>query len=216
MFEGRSSGSGSGSGSGDKEKQRTVFGHAEEEAFLEAAVLAAVAVDAVDDAVLLARALVVDDGALRAPEEALAALARDHAIVHARTLVAAHLARDDLDLRCVPIKSTTTKTKPSINQSPTKRERLGNTRRQVEEENRSQNDGNANKKTNRKRKKKKKTLGPFDPPAVLHRHSFFFSFIFLGMLLFSFSFSFHPSLTGGERGNGKKIKKKKKKRRRTR
>ena len=201
LFEGRSSGSGSGSGSGDKEKQRTVFGHAEEEAFLEAAVLAAVAVDAVDDAVLLARALVVDDGALRAPEEALAALARDHAIVHARTLVAAHLARDDLDLRCVPIKSTTTKTKPSINQSPTKRERLGNTRRQVEEE--SQNDGNANKKKQEKKKEKKnpRTLRPSgrSTPAFV-----FFSFIFLGMLLFSFSFSFHPSLTGGERGNGKK------------
>ena len=201
LFEGRSSGSGSGSGSGDKEKQRTVFGHAEEEAFLEAAVLAAVAVDAVDDAVLLARALVVDDGALRAPEEALAALARDHAIVHARTLVAAHLARDDLDLRCVPIKSTTTKTKPSINQSPTKRERLGNTRRQVEEE--SQNDGNANKKKQEKKKEKKnpRTLRPSgrSTPAFV-----FFSFIFLGMLLFSFSFSFHPSLTGGERRNGKK------------
>lgn len=62
--------------------------------------MASVAVHAVDDAVLLARALVVDDGGLRAPEEALAALARDHAIVHARALVAAHLARDDLDLSC--------------------------------------------------------------------------------------------------------------------
>jgi len=171
-----------------------VFGHAEEEAFLEAAVLAAVAVDAVDDAVLLARALVVDDGALRAPEEALAALARDHAIVHARTLVAAHLARDDLDLRCVPIKSTTTKTKPSINQSPTKRERLGNTRRQVEEENRSQNDGNANKKTNRKRKKKKK---PSDPSTLrpfftgirffffhLSRNASFFIFFFFSSVAY--------------------------------
>ena len=195
LFEGRSSGSGSGSGSGDKEKQRTVFGHAEEEAFLEAAVLAAVAVDAVDDAVLLARALVVDDGALRAPEEALAALARDHAIVHARTLVAAHLARDDLDLRCVPIKSTTTKTKPSINQSPTKRERLGNTRRQVEEENRSQNDGNANKKTNRKRKKKKKTPRTLRPsgrssPAFvffffhLSRNASFFIFFFFSSVAY--------------------------------
>jgi hypothetical protein len=36
---------------------------------------------------------------LRPPEEALAALARDHAVVHAARLVAAHLARDDLDLR---------------------------------------------------------------------------------------------------------------------
>ena len=78
----------------------TVSGHAEREAFLEAAELAAVPVDPVDDAVLLARALVVHHGALAAPEEALAALARDHAVVHPARLVPAHLARDYLDLGC--------------------------------------------------------------------------------------------------------------------
>ena len=62
--------------------------------------MASVAVDAIDDAILLARALVVDDGTLRPPEEALAAFTGDDSIVDARTLVAAHLARDDLDLRC--------------------------------------------------------------------------------------------------------------------
>ena len=78
----------------------TVSGHAEGEALLEAAELAAVPVDPVDHAVLLARALVVDHRALAAPEEALAALARDDAVVHPRRLVPAHLARDDLDLGC--------------------------------------------------------------------------------------------------------------------
>lgn len=67
---------------------------------MKAAVLAAVAVDAVHDAVLLTRTLVVDDGGLGTPEEALAALAGDDTIVHARRLVPAHLARDDLDLGC--------------------------------------------------------------------------------------------------------------------
>ena len=78
----------------------TVSGHAEREALLEAAELAPVPVDPVDHAVLLARALVVDHRALAAPEEALAALARDDAVVHPARLVAAHLARDDLDLGC--------------------------------------------------------------------------------------------------------------------
>lgn len=67
---------------------------------MQPAVLASIPVDAVDDAVLVAGTLVVDDRALTASEEALAPLARDHSIVHAGTLVSAHLARDDLDLGC--------------------------------------------------------------------------------------------------------------------
>lgn len=78
----------------------TVTGHAQPEAFLEPAILAPVPVDAVHHAVLVARTLVVDDGRLRPPEEPLAALARDHAVVDAARLVAAHLARYDLDLSC--------------------------------------------------------------------------------------------------------------------
>jgi hypothetical protein len=66
---------------------------------LQPAELAPVPVDPVHDAVLLPRALVVDHGALAAAEEALAPLARDHAVVDPARLVAAHLARDDLDLR---------------------------------------------------------------------------------------------------------------------
>ena len=81
-------------------KWLTVSGHSEGQTFLETAVLASVAVDAVDDAVLLSRALVVDDGALRPPEESFASFARDHPIMDARTLVPTHFARDDLDLRC--------------------------------------------------------------------------------------------------------------------
>ncbi len=76
----------------------TVSRHAEAEALLQPAELAPVPVDAVDDAVLLPRALVVHHGALAAAEEALAALARDHAVVHPARLVPAHLAWDDLDL----------------------------------------------------------------------------------------------------------------------
>ncbi len=67
---------------------------------MQPAELAPVPVDPVDDAVLLPGALVVDHGALAAAEEALAALASDHAVVNARRLVSAHLARYDLDLRC--------------------------------------------------------------------------------------------------------------------
>ena len=78
----------------------TVSGHAEREALLQPAELAPVPVDPVHHAVLLARALVVHHGALAAAEEALAALAGDHAVVHPARLVAAHLARDDLDLGC--------------------------------------------------------------------------------------------------------------------
>lgn len=63
-------------------------------------VLASVPVDAVDDALLVPRALVVDHRALRSPEEALAALARYHAIVDARGLVAADFAGNYFDLRC--------------------------------------------------------------------------------------------------------------------
>ena len=65
---------------------------------MQPAELASVPVDPVDDAVLLPGALVVDDGALAAAEESLAALARDHAVVDAGRLVAADLARDNLDL----------------------------------------------------------------------------------------------------------------------
>ena len=82
------------------ELQLTISRHPQRHALLEPAELAAVPVDPVDDAVLLARALVVDHRALAAPEEALAALARDDAVVHPARLVAAHLARDDLDLGC--------------------------------------------------------------------------------------------------------------------
>ena len=63
-------------------------------------VLAPVPVDAVDDALLVPGALVVDHRALRSPEEALAALARYHAIMHARRFVAAHFAGNYFDLRC--------------------------------------------------------------------------------------------------------------------
>ena len=42
--------------------------------------------------------LVVDDAALRPSEEAFAAFASDDAVVNPARLVAADLARDDLDL----------------------------------------------------------------------------------------------------------------------
>ena len=72
--------------------------HSKRHALLQPTVLAPVPVDPVDDAVLLPGTLVVDYGRLAAPEEALAALAGDHAIVDAGRLVAAHLARYDLNL----------------------------------------------------------------------------------------------------------------------
>lgn len=78
----------------------TISTHAQSKAFLKATVLAAIAIDAVDDAVLVAWTLIVDHRRLRAPEEALAALARDDAVVHATALVAAYLAGYDLDLCC--------------------------------------------------------------------------------------------------------------------
>ena len=81
-------------------KLLTISAHAQSQALLEPAVLASVPVDPVDGARLGPRTLVVDHRGLRAAEEALAALAGDHAIVHARRLVAAHLARDDLYLCC--------------------------------------------------------------------------------------------------------------------
>lgn len=61
----------------------TVSGHSERQAFLEAAELASVSIDPVDDAVLLAGTLVVDDAALRPAKEALAAFASDDAVVDA-------------------------------------------------------------------------------------------------------------------------------------
>lgn len=64
-------------------KGGTISGHAQLEALLEAAELASVPVDAVHEAGLVPGALVVGDAALRAPEEALAALACDHPVVPA-------------------------------------------------------------------------------------------------------------------------------------
>ena len=72
--------------------------HAQSHALLQPAVLAPVSRHPLDHAVLLPGALVVHYGRLAAPEETLAPLAGDHSIVHARRLVAAHLARDYLDL----------------------------------------------------------------------------------------------------------------------
>ena len=62
--------------------------------------MTSVPVDSVYNAVLVARALVVDHRTLRSPEEALAALASDHSIVDATALVPAHFTRYDLNLRC--------------------------------------------------------------------------------------------------------------------
>lgn len=67
---------------------------------MQSTVLASIPVDPIDHALFVSRALVVDDGALGPPEEALAALAGDHTVVHPGRLVAAHLARYDLDLSC--------------------------------------------------------------------------------------------------------------------
>lgn len=84
----------------------TVSGHAQAQTFLESAVLTAVAVDAVHDAVLVPGTLVVNDGRLRPPEESLAPFARDYAVVHTAGFVATHLARYDLDLSCKNEKRT--------------------------------------------------------------------------------------------------------------
>lgn len=67
---------------------------------MQPAVLTPIPVDPIDDALLVPGALVVHDGALRPPEEALASLAGYHTVVDAGRLVAAHFAGDDLDLRC--------------------------------------------------------------------------------------------------------------------
>uniref|UniRef100_A0A182QG69 Uncharacterized protein n=1 Tax=Anopheles farauti TaxID=69004 RepID=A0A182QG69_9DIPT len=56
-------------------------------------VLASISVNPIYHALLVSRALIVDNGALRPSEEALAALAGDHTVVHPGRLVAAHLAR---------------------------------------------------------------------------------------------------------------------------
>ena len=77
----------------------TIPGHAQTQTFLEAAVLAPVPVDAVHNTVLVTRTLVVDHGALGAPEEALAAFACYHSIVHATALVPTHFTRYNLNLR---------------------------------------------------------------------------------------------------------------------
>jgi hypothetical protein len=83
----------------DYPAELTISGHAQAQAFLQATVLTSVAVDSVDDAVLVARALVVHHGALGSPEEALAAFTRDHSIVDSAALVPTHFARYDLNLR---------------------------------------------------------------------------------------------------------------------
>ena len=76
---------------GGEEGALTVATHADRDALLEAAVLTAVAVDAHDVALLVLEAGPVLDLLLdRAPEEALASLARVHAVVEAARLVAAH------------------------------------------------------------------------------------------------------------------------------
>ena len=78
----------------------TIPTHAKPQTFLKAAILAPVPVDSVDDAVFVPRTLVVDDRALRPPEEALAALARYHAVMDATALIPTYFARDYLDLCC--------------------------------------------------------------------------------------------------------------------
>lgn len=87
----------------------TISGHAQGETLLQSAVLASVAIDFVHDAVLLSGALVIDHRRLGAPEESFAALARDDPIMNTGTLVTAHLARDDLNLRCNHIHNKQTK-----------------------------------------------------------------------------------------------------------
>ena len=47
---------------------------------------------------MLCNYLIVNDAALRPSEESFASFAGDDAVVDAARLVAAHLARDDLDL----------------------------------------------------------------------------------------------------------------------
>ena len=76
----------------------TISGHAQLEALCQPAGLTPVPVDPVYDAVLLTGAVVVDDGGLRAPEETLATLTRDHTVVNPTRLITAHLAGDYLDL----------------------------------------------------------------------------------------------------------------------
>lgn len=72
--------------------------HPQGHALLQPTILTPIPVDTVDGAVLLSGTLVVDDGRLAPPEETLATLAGDDAIVDARRFVAAHLARYDLNL----------------------------------------------------------------------------------------------------------------------
>jgi len=81
-------------------RRRTFSSHADLEAFLEPTVLALVAVVLVDGAVATAATRVGEVAADRALEEALAALARQHAVVLPRTLVAAH---DALGVQLQPV-----------------------------------------------------------------------------------------------------------------
>jgi hypothetical protein len=78
----------------------TISAHAEFETFLQSTVLTPITIHPVNDAVLLSWTLIVCDGRLTASEEALAAFARDDAIVYTGRLIAAHFARNHFDLCC--------------------------------------------------------------------------------------------------------------------
>lgn len=80
------------------DERLTVAAHAKLQTLLQSTVLATIAVHPVDDTLFVTRTLVVYDGALRASEEAFAALARDDTIVDARRFIATYFARYDLDL----------------------------------------------------------------------------------------------------------------------
>ena len=79
----------------------TVSRHAKRQALLEATRLASVSVHPIHHAVFLPGALKIHHaGALRPAKEAFAAFAREHAIMDTTRFVAAHFARNDLDLGC--------------------------------------------------------------------------------------------------------------------
>lgn len=61
----------------------TITTHSQFQALLQSTVLTAIPIDPIDDALLVARTLIIHDGALRSPEESLAALTGDDAVVHA-------------------------------------------------------------------------------------------------------------------------------------
>ena len=79
----------------------TVSRHAERQTLLKSAGLASVPIHTIHHTILLSGTLIVHHaGALRPAKEAFAAFARDHAIVDTTGLVAAHFARNDLNLGC--------------------------------------------------------------------------------------------------------------------